>query len=156
MSTRIESPGPTAVPSTAAVRGHPIHPMIVPFPIAFLVGAFVTDIVYVATDEPFWALCSFWLLVAGIAMALVAAIFGFADFFGDRRVRNLGVAKLRDARPKSLKFVCLIAAPEGVRAFHGAHPDVPIYCASVDERLNEKGYILPGLGDAGDRLFGTK
>lgn len=66
------------------------------------------------------------------------------------------VEKLRSARPKRIKFVCLIAAPEGIRSFHGAHPDVPVYCASVDERLNEKGYILPGLGDAGDRLFGTK
>jgi uracil phosphoribosyltransferase len=66
------------------------------------------------------------------------------------------VSKLRAAKPKRIKFVCLIAAPEGVRAFHLAHPDVPVYCASVDERLNEKGYILPGLGDAGDRLFGTK
>ncbi|MCB1058497.1 MAG: uracil phosphoribosyltransferase, partial [Acidobacteria bacterium] len=53
-------------------------------------------------------------------------------------------------------FVCLLAAPEGIRAFHGAHPDVPIYTPAVDERLNDKGYILPGLGDAGDRLYGTK
>ena len=66
------------------------------------------------------------------------------------------VKLIKDRNPKSIKFVCLLAAPEGVEAFHKAHPDVQIWCASVDERLNEKGYILPGLGDAGDRLFGTK
>ena len=55
-----------------------------------------------------------------------------------------------------IKFMCLIAAPEGVKALSEAHPDVEIYCASVDEKLNEKGYIVPGLGDAGDRIFGTK
>ncbi len=66
------------------------------------------------------------------------------------------VKLIKDRNPKSIKFVCLLAAPEGIEAFHKAHPDVQIWCASVDERLNEKGYILPGLGDAGDRLFGTK
>ncbi|MEM6956687.1 MAG: uracil phosphoribosyltransferase [Myxococcota bacterium] len=66
------------------------------------------------------------------------------------------VDRLRELNPKSLKFMCLLAAPEGVAAFHEAHPDVPIYTASLDEKLNDKGYILPGLGDAGDRLFGTK
>ncbi len=55
-----------------------------------------------------------------------------------------------------IKFMCLIAAPEGVRRLHEAHPDVPIFCAALDEGLNEHAYILPGLGDAGDRLFGTK
>jgi uracil phosphoribosyltransferase len=66
------------------------------------------------------------------------------------------VARIKEERPRSIKFVCLLAAPEGVATFHAAHPDVDIYTAAVDERLNEKGYILPGLGDAGDRLFGTK
>ena len=66
------------------------------------------------------------------------------------------VSRIKERKPKSIKFVCLLAAPEGIEAFHKAHPDVQIWCASVDERLNEKGYILPGLGDAGDRLFGTK
>ena len=55
-----------------------------------------------------------------------------------------------------IKFLCLIAAPEGIEALSKAHPDVDIYCANVDERLNEKCYIVPGLGDAGDRIFGTK
>ncbi len=66
------------------------------------------------------------------------------------------VERIAELKPKSLKFLCLLAAPEGIAEFHDAHPDVPIYTASVDEKLNEKGYILPGLGDAGDRLFGTK
>ena len=57
---------------------------------------------------------------------------------------------------KSIKLMCLIAAPEGIEKLHADHPDVPIYVAVVDERLNEHGYIVPGLGDAGDRLFGTK
>lgn len=65
------------------------------------------------------------------------------------------VDRLVLTQPRSLKLVCLIAAPEGIRDFHASHPDVPIYCAKVDERLNEKNYIVPGLGDAGDRLFGT-
>ena len=55
-----------------------------------------------------------------------------------------------------IKFLCIIAAPEGVKALEEVHPDVQIYAASLDERLNEKGYIMPGLGDAGDRIFGTK
>ena len=54
-----------------------------------------------------------------------------------------------------MKFVCLVAAPEGIQNMHSCHPDVPIYTCAVDRQLNEKGYILPGLGDAGDRIFGT-
>jgi len=66
------------------------------------------------------------------------------------------VARIKECNPRSTKFVCLLAAPEGVETFRKAHPDVPVFTAALDERLNEKGYILPGLGDAGDRLFGTK
>lgn len=62
---------------------------------------------------------------------------------------------LKKSGVKKIKFMCLIAAPEGVRAFEKAHPDIMIYAAALDDRLNEEGYILPGLGDAGDRLFGT-
>jgi len=62
----------------------------------------------------------------------------------------------RGAAQTSIKFICLVAAPEGVEALHAAYPDVDIYAASLDERLDENSYILPGLGDAGDRLFGTK
>ena len=63
---------------------------------------------------------------------------------------------LKQRNIESIKFVCLIAAPEGIRHLHTAHPEVPIYCAALDEKLNEHAYIVPGLGDAGDRLFGTK
>lgn len=65
------------------------------------------------------------------------------------------VQRLKDGGAEHLKFLCLLAAPEGVDAFSKAHPDVPIYTAAVDRQLNEHGYILPGLGDAGDRIFGT-
>ena len=66
------------------------------------------------------------------------------------------VDRLKECGPKSIKFVCLLTCPEGVAAMREAHPDVPIYTAAVDRQLDEHGYILPGLGDAGDRIFGTK
>jgi uracil phosphoribosyltransferase len=66
------------------------------------------------------------------------------------------VERLKELKPKSIKFVCLLTCPEGVQAMRKAHPDVPIYTAAIDRQLNEHGYILPGLGDAGDRIFGTK
>ncbi len=66
------------------------------------------------------------------------------------------VDRLKETRPRSIRFVCLVSCPEGVRTFQQAHPDVPIYTASIDRELNDHGYILPGLGDAGDRIFGTK
>jgi uracil phosphoribosyltransferase len=66
------------------------------------------------------------------------------------------VDRIKEAGPRSIKFVCLLTCPEGIKAFHAAHPDVPIYTAAIDDHLNSKSYIVPGLGDAGDRLFGTK
>ena len=66
------------------------------------------------------------------------------------------VERLKETAPKSIRFVCLLAAPEGLRNFHDHHPDVPVYTAAIDRELNDHGYLLPGLGDAGDRLFGTK
>jgi uracil phosphoribosyltransferase len=66
------------------------------------------------------------------------------------------VDRLKECGPKSIKFVCLLTCPEGLAAMREAHPDVPIYTAAVDRQLDEHGYILPGLGDAGDRIFGTK
>jgi uracil phosphoribosyltransferase len=66
------------------------------------------------------------------------------------------VTSLKRAGATRIRFMCLVAAPEGVNRLAGAHPDVMIYCASLDRELNESGYILPGLGDAGDRLFGTR
>ncbi len=66
------------------------------------------------------------------------------------------VQRLKDGGAKNMKFLSLLAAPEGVRAFNKAHPDVPLYTGALDSHLNEHGYIVPGLGDAGDRIFGTK
>lgn len=63
---------------------------------------------------------------------------------------------LKAQRPKSIRFVCLLTCPEGIAAVHGKHPDVTIYTAAIDRGLNEKSYIVPGLGDAGDRIFGTR
>ncbi|HVR52592.1 MAG TPA: uracil phosphoribosyltransferase [Pseudorhodoferax sp.] len=69
---------------------------------------------------------------------------------------SAAVERLKELNPKSIKFVCLLTCPEGIATMHKAHPDVPIYTAAIDRQLNEHGYILPGLGDAGDRIFGTK
>lgn len=66
------------------------------------------------------------------------------------------IEKLKERGARNIRFLCLLAAPEGIRNFQKAHPDVPIYTASIDSHLNEKGYIVPGLGDAGDRMYGTK
>ena len=66
------------------------------------------------------------------------------------------IAQIKSYGAKHIKFLCIIAAPEGIKALTKAHPDVEVYCANVDECLNENGYIVPGLGDAGDRIFGTK
>jgi uracil phosphoribosyltransferase len=66
------------------------------------------------------------------------------------------ISMLKEAGARDLRFLCLLAAPEGVARMREAHPDVPVVTAALDERLNDKGYILPGLGDAGDRMFGTK
>lgn len=98
----------------------------------------------------------------------VEYFFSVPDRMGDRDVIVMdpmlatghsavaAVSRVKTTEPRSIKLVCLVAAPEGVRAFEDAHPDVPIYVAAVDERLDHRGYIVPGLGDAGDRLFGTK
>lgn len=65
------------------------------------------------------------------------------------------VSFLKNAGVTNMRFVCLVAAPEGIAHLHQLHPEVPLYCAAIDRQINEKGYILPGLGDAGDRIFGT-
>ena len=66
------------------------------------------------------------------------------------------ISQIKRRHPQRIKFMCIIAAPEGLAALQQAHPDVQVYCAALDARLNDHGYILPGLGDAGDRIFGTK
>ena len=75
---------------------------------------------------------------------------------GGSAVAAIDALLKRGAQPNSIKFCCLVAAPEGVKVLQEAHPEIDIYAAALDERLNENGYILRGLGDAGDRLFGTK
>lgn len=75
--------------STASIAGHPIHPMLVPFPIAFFVSAFLTDIAYAATGDPIWATAGLWLLGAGLIMAGLAAIAGLIDVVGDVQIRQL-------------------------------------------------------------------
>ncbi len=69
---------------------------------------------------------------------------------------SAAIERLKEAGAKNLRFVCLLAAPEGIAKLRGEHPDVPITTAAIDERLNDHGYIVPGLGDAGDRIYGTK
>jgi uracil phosphoribosyltransferase len=69
---------------------------------------------------------------------------------------SAAIDRLKKLNPRSIKFVCLLAAPEGIATLQKAHPDVPIFTAAIDRELNDHGYILPGLGDAGDRIFGTK
>jgi uracil phosphoribosyltransferase len=66
------------------------------------------------------------------------------------------IERLKGHGARNIRFVCLLAAPEGIARVRDAHPDVSVYCAAIDEKLNEKGYIVPGLGDAGDRMYGTK
>ncbi len=69
---------------------------------------------------------------------------------------SAAMTKLKERGARNIRFLCLLAAPEGIERFRSAHPDIPIFTASIDARLNEKGYIVPGLGDAGDRMYGTK
>ena len=80
------------IATTVKISGHPIHPMLVPVPIGFLVGVFLADIAYAVTNDPFWSGVAFWALTAAIVAALIAAIAGFVDFFGNARIRALGDA----------------------------------------------------------------
>lgn len=78
--------------STARIAGHPIHPMLIPFPIVFFVSAFVTDLVFLSKGDEAWAQASYWLLLAGLVTAALAALAGLADFAGERRIRAIGAA----------------------------------------------------------------
>jgi uncharacterized membrane protein len=80
--------------STARFMGHPIHPMLVPLPIAFFIGAFLTDLAFLKLGDPFWARASFWLIAAGLVGAVLAALAGLTDFLGERRIRALSSAWL--------------------------------------------------------------
>lgn len=74
---------------------------------------------------------------------------------GGSAIAGVDAVLKRGAKPENIKFICLVSAPEGVKAFNEAHPEIKVYTAALDEKLNDKAYILPGLGDAGDRLYGT-
>lgn len=78
--------------TTAKLSGHPLHPLLVPLPIGFLVATFACDLAYWSTSDPFWAEAAYWALIAAIVTALIAAVAGFADFFGNARIRALGDA----------------------------------------------------------------
>jgi uncharacterized membrane protein len=78
--------------TTAQIAGHPIHPMLIPFPVAFLVATFVSDLIFLRTGNPGWATASLWLLGAALVMAALAAAAGLIDFFGDERIRDLSAA----------------------------------------------------------------
>jgi len=80
--------------TTVKIAGHPIHPMLIPFPVAFFVATLVTDLAYLNTQYPTWAMASTWLLAAGLVMAALAALAGFIDFFGSRAIRSLRPAWL--------------------------------------------------------------
>lgn len=87
----MDAPNPA---STARLMGHPIHPMLVPFPIAFFIGALLADLAYWKTADAFWATAAVWLLAAGLVGAALAAVAGLTDFLGDRRIRAIGDAWL--------------------------------------------------------------
>jgi uncharacterized membrane protein len=108
--------------STARIAGHPMHPMIVPFPIAFFVATLATDIGYLRTGGPGWAEASMWLLGAGLAMALLAAVLGFTDFFGEQRVRRIREAWMHMGG--NLVAVILAAVSFYLRATQGAEAAV--------------------------------
>jgi uncharacterized membrane protein len=85
-------PHESGIPSAAQVSGHPIHPMLIPFPIAYLIGALLSDFTYLATEDPFWARASMWLIGAGLVMGATAAIFGLIDFFSRPAIRGHRIA----------------------------------------------------------------
>jgi uncharacterized membrane protein len=108
--------------STAKLGTHPIHPMLIPFPVAFLVGAFVTDLAFIGTGDGFWARASMWLLGAGIVMALLAALAGFTDFLSEARIRALNDAWYHMFG--NLTAVVIAIINWGLRYAHGAEAAV--------------------------------
>jgi uncharacterized membrane protein len=103
--------------STAKIGNHPLHPMLIPFPVAFLVGAFVTDLAFIGTGDEFWSRASVWLIGAAIVMALLAAVAGFTDFLSEPRIRSLNDAWLHMVG--NLAAVVLAAVNFGLRMSQG-------------------------------------
>ena len=117
--------------SSARLLGHPIHPMLVPFPIAFFTAVFLADLAYWLAPRPFWAEAGFWLLAAGLVGAALAALAGFTDFAGDRRIRALGDA--RQHMIGNLLAVVIEAANFGLRLGDpaGALPSPGIFLSAA-------------------------
>jgi uncharacterized membrane protein len=110
--------------STFSIGGHPIHPMVVPFPIALFVSALATDIVYIVTGDPAWAGGSFWLIVGGLVMALIAALGGLIDFMGDSRIRETSASWLHAVA--NVAVVIAEAFSLYFRYKHGADAVLPV------------------------------
>jgi uncharacterized membrane protein len=104
--------------STAKIAGHPLHPMLIPFPVAFLVGAFLADLAFVGTGDEFWARGAMWMIGAAIVMALLAAVAGFTDFLSEPRIRNLSEAWQHMIGNLAAVVVALVNF--GLRASNGA------------------------------------
>jgi uncharacterized membrane protein len=96
------------IPSSAAIMGHPIHPMLIVFPIASFVGALATDVIYLISEDDFWADASYWLLVAGVVTGLLAAVFGAVDFLTSTRIRNLRAAWIHAAFNMGVMVLAII------------------------------------------------
>jgi uncharacterized membrane protein len=122
--SRTETGTAQGVRSKAAFRGHPIHPMFIPFPIGFLVGAFLADLAYAVSSDPFFARAALWLTGAGVVSALVAAIFGFTDFAARRAIRSIRVAWLHFFG--NLLVVVLAAISWGLRIGDPVAASVPV------------------------------
>jgi uncharacterized membrane protein len=115
----MSDPIPDAVKSTASIAGHPIHPMLVPLPIGFLVGALLSDLGYTSTTDPFWAEASRWLLLGGIVTGVLAALFGLIDFLTISYVRSRTAAWIHflgNATAIVLSLINLLSRPSGPQA----------------------------------------
>lgn len=137
--------------STARFMGHPIHPMLVPYPIAFFSGALVTDLLFWRLGDPFWGLVSMWLIAAGIAVALLAALAGLTDFLGDRRIRALG-----DAWVHMLGNLVLVGIEAVNLLLRLGHPVAPLPTPGL--YLSGAGFLLLGLTGwkGGELVFGHR
>jgi uncharacterized membrane protein len=137
--------------STARFMGHPIHPMLVPYPIAFFSGAFVADLAFWRLADPFWAGVAMWLIAAGIAMALLAALAGITDFLGDRRIRALG-----DAWAHMLGNLLLVAIEAVNLAMRVGHPTAPLPTPGL--YLSGAAFLLLGFTgwQGGELVFGHR
>ena len=131
--------------STAKIGGHPIHPMLVPFPIVCFIGAFVTDIVYNSNNDQGWATASFWLLGIGLVMAALAAVAGLTDFLGDDRVRGLGDA----VKHMLANVTAVVILKFAVKALKRKLPSIPLnyenWIAGLDQGHKRSTHVSQSL-----------